>query len=89
MKTIATHKLTEQVHTPDYDRGRLKTKMVHLGFGAFHRGHQALYTDELASKAGSVCTSRRAADREQPAQRQLELRSSLSRELRCAAGSPL
>ncbi|WP_394145373.1 mannitol dehydrogenase family protein [Vibrio atypicus] len=53
MKTIATHKLTEQVHTPDYDRGRFKTKMVHLGFGAFHRGHQALYTDELASKAGS------------------------------------
>jgi fructuronate reductase len=29
-----------------YDRGRLETGIVHLGVGAFHRAHQAAYTDE-------------------------------------------
>jgi len=28
-----------------YDRSEMKTKIVHLGFGAFHRGHQAVYND--------------------------------------------
>lgn len=36
-----------------YPRQRLKPKMVHIGFGAFHRAHQALYTDELASQTDS------------------------------------
>ncbi|WP_034915932.1 fructuronate reductase [Erwinia sp. 9145] len=34
---------------PDYDRSKLRTRMVHIGFGAFHRAHQALCTDKLAS----------------------------------------
>ena len=29
----------------DYSRANLETKIVHLGFGAFHRAHQAVYTD--------------------------------------------
>ncbi|MEL0622471.1 mannitol dehydrogenase family protein [Marinomonas arenicola] len=29
----------------DYSRTKLETKIVHLGFGAFHRAHQAVYTD--------------------------------------------
>ncbi len=28
-----------------YDRNLLKNNIVHLGFGAFHRGHQAVYND--------------------------------------------
>jgi len=32
-----------------YSRTQLKPKIVHIGFGAFHRAHQALFADELAS----------------------------------------
>lgn len=53
MKTIATQQMPTGVHTPSYDRDKLKSKIVHLGFGAFHRAHQALYTDELASTTES------------------------------------
>lgn len=28
-----------------YERNELEDKIVHIGFGAFHRGHQAVYTD--------------------------------------------
>lgn len=28
-----------------YDKNKMKTRIVHIGFGAFHRGHQALYND--------------------------------------------
>src|SRR5690242_8126306 len=36
---------------PAYDRARLGRGIVHLGLGAFHRAHQALYT-EAAIAAG-------------------------------------
>ncbi|RLM20823.1 D-mannonate oxidoreductase [Brenneria alni] len=38
---------------PAYDRSLLKTRIVHLGFGAFHRAHQAVYADQLATEHGS------------------------------------
>ncbi len=31
----------------------VKPRMVHIGFGAFHRAHQAMYADRLASEHGS------------------------------------
>ena len=31
---------------PAYDRSALKPGIVHIGLGAFHRAHQAVYTDE-------------------------------------------
>jgi mannitol 2-dehydrogenase len=37
------------VPVPDYDRGKLKARIVHVGVGGFHRAHFALYTHELAS----------------------------------------
>ena len=33
------------VATPAYERSGLRRGIVHLGLGAFHRAHQALYTD--------------------------------------------
>lgn len=36
---------------PDYDRTSLRAGIVHLGLGAFHRAHQAVYTDTIL-KAG-------------------------------------
>ncbi|MFN5412595.1 mannitol dehydrogenase family protein, partial [Bradyrhizobium sp.] len=41
------HRLPSGVLKPDYDRAAVATGIVHLGLGAFHRGHQAVYTDAL------------------------------------------
>ncbi len=38
---------------PKYDRNRLQTRIVHLGFGAFHRAHQAVFADILAAEHNS------------------------------------
>ncbi|WP_312979378.1 fructuronate reductase [Atlantibacter sp.] len=35
--------------SPQYDRSALVTRCLHLGFGAFHRAHQAVYADILAT----------------------------------------
>ena len=35
------------LNTFDYDRSKVQVGIVHLGPGAFHRAHQAYYTDEL------------------------------------------
>src|SRR2546423_1073618 len=40
----------EAVRRPAYDRSAVTLGIVHLGIGAFHRAHQAVYTDDrLAS----------------------------------------
>lgn len=52
MDTIATASLPDTVQRPNYDRGALKTRIVHFGFGAFHRAHQALLTDRVLNKLG-------------------------------------
>lgn len=53
MKTVANSTLPTTVLRPDYDRSALKSRIVHLGFGAFHRAHQALYTNEMLSKTNT------------------------------------
>jgi mannitol 2-dehydrogenase len=40
------------VPVPEYDRGRLAPRIVHVGVGGFHRAHLALYAHELASGGG-------------------------------------
>lgn len=40
------------VAKPDYDVRALRCGIVHLGLGAFHRAHQAPYTDRALAKAG-------------------------------------
>jgi mannitol 2-dehydrogenase len=42
--------IDESVPTPDYDRTALTTGIVHLGVGAFHRAHQAMYLDQLMAQ---------------------------------------
>lgn len=37
---------------PRYDVASLKTGMVHLGVGAFHRAHQAVFTDDAIAASG-------------------------------------
>ncbi|WP_435930187.1 mannitol dehydrogenase family protein [Dryocola sp. BD613] len=45
--------LSAKAIVPTYDRSKLVPRIVHLGFGAFHRAHQAVYTDILAQQHGS------------------------------------
>ncbi|RMN19485.1 hypothetical protein ALQ63_01586 [Serratia plymuthica] len=52
MKTIANSPLPDAVQQPRYDRSALQSRMVHIGFGAFHRAHQALLTDRVLNRQG-------------------------------------
>ena len=52
MTTIATATLPEGVQLPQYDRNQLRSRIVHFGFGAFHRAHQALLTDRVLNASG-------------------------------------
>ena len=38
--------LPVDVRRPAYDRSAQRTGIVHFGIGAFHRAHQAVYTDD-------------------------------------------
>ena len=52
MNTIASATLPHHVHAPRYDRQQLQSRIVHFGFGAFHRAHQALLTDRVLIAQG-------------------------------------
>lgn len=50
---------------PRYDRSGITTGIVHLGVGAFHRAHQAVYTDDVLAhdpQWGIVAASLRSPD---------------------------
>jgi mannitol 2-dehydrogenase len=42
--------IANRITCPTYDRNNIKSGMVHIGVGGFHRSHQALYTHELLEK---------------------------------------
>lgn len=52
MKTIASTSLPARVQQPCYDRQQLRSRIVHFGFGAFHRAHQALLTNRVLNEKG-------------------------------------
>ncbi|HAZ55531.1 MAG TPA: fructuronate reductase, partial [Franconibacter helveticus] len=52
MNTIASATLPDSVKRPRYDRSHLQSRIVHFGFGAFHRAHQALLTDRVLNEQG-------------------------------------
>lgn len=43
-------RLPSEVSKPAYDRSALRPGIAHIGVGAFHRCHQAEYTDDLLAK---------------------------------------
>ena len=51
MRLSAQTPLPASVQTPGYDRAAQAGGIVHIGIGAFHRAHQAVYTDD-AMRAG-------------------------------------
>src|SRR5258708_27165249 len=50
LKTLAG--LPSAVRRPDYDFRNLGIGVVHLGLGAFHRAHQAVYTEDAVRSQG-------------------------------------
>lgn len=50
---LSVEKLPEGTLLPRYDRSALRTRIVHIGFGAFHRSHQAVCADILAADHNS------------------------------------
>ncbi|MFN0193979.1 MAG: mannitol dehydrogenase family protein [Aestuariivirga sp.] len=58
--------LPAHVRKPTADLSQLDTGIVHLGVGAFHRAHQAVYTEDVIedgdTRWGTVGASLRAAD---------------------------
>jgi len=40
--------------TPTYDRTQVRTGIVHIGVGGFHRAHQAAYLDQLMNKGKAL-----------------------------------
>jgi fructuronate reductase len=58
--------LPEAVARPAYEPASVGIGIVHLGIGAFHRAHQAIYTDDALAQAGGdwgICgVSLRSAD---------------------------
>ncbi len=58
--------LSLDVARPGYDRAAVQTGIVHLGIGAFHRAHQAVYTDAVLTSGdlrwGIAAASLRSPD---------------------------
>jgi mannitol 2-dehydrogenase len=42
--------LPPAVSRPSYDRSQVRTGIVHIGVGGFHRSHQAMYVDRLLER---------------------------------------
>lgn len=53
MHNVSNVKLNENVIMPSYDRNALTTRIIHIGCGAFHRAHQAVFTDETLGRTQS------------------------------------
>ncbi|WP_315708391.1 mannitol dehydrogenase family protein [Brenneria uluponensis] len=51
-QNLSTVSLPATVQQPHYDRNALKPRIVHIGFGAFHRAHQALLTNRVLNQQG-------------------------------------
>jgi len=50
LNTAALASLATVIPTPTYDRTKVRTGIVHIGVGGFHRAHQAAYVDRLMSE---------------------------------------
>ena len=47
LSTATLTSLAGSLPVPTYDRSQVRAGIVHLGVGAFHRSHQAMYVDRL------------------------------------------
>lgn len=50
--------ISQTTHIPSYDRSEIKSGIVHMSVGGFHRSHQAVYFDDIlssGSKEWGIC----------------------------------
>ena len=52
LNAAALARLPPAIARPAFDSARLKSGIVHLGIGAFHRAHQAVFTEDAIAAAG-------------------------------------
>lgn len=57
LKTLG--ELPADVARPGYDVGAAEVGVVHLGVGAFHRAHQAVYLDDVMARGAKGLGDRR------------------------------
>ena len=50
LSNATVSQLDTRIRRPAYDREKLRARTVHMGVGAFHRAHQAVYLDELLER---------------------------------------
>lgn len=50
LSTSTLAQLAPGIAVPRYDRAKVRPGIVHLGIGAFHRAHMAVYVDDLLEK---------------------------------------
>lgn len=49
-----TNLQASEIAASNYDRSTCQVGVVHLGFGAFHRSHQAVYLDDYMASSGDL-----------------------------------
>jgi mannitol 2-dehydrogenase len=54
LNAAALGSISAVVAVPTYDRSQVSVGIVHLGVGAFHRAHQAMYLDRLMNDATAL-----------------------------------
>ncbi len=47
-------RIDDSIHRPTFDRSKLKSGIVHIGVGCFHRSHEAFYINELLENFNST-----------------------------------
>ncbi len=59
LNSAGLNRLPAELNVPAYDRSRIKTGIIHIGPGAFHRSHQAYFTHQVLqqnrSKDWGIC----------------------------------
>jgi D-arabinitol 4-dehydrogenase len=46
--------IRQVMYKTTYDKSKCQTGIVHIGYGAFHRAHQAVYLDDYMEKTGDL-----------------------------------
>ena len=69
--------LPDEIGRPNYTRTECKIGIVHIGVGAFHRGHQAWYTDTVLNANGGDWSILGVSLRSDRAQQQLRPQAGL------------
>lgn len=52
LSNASLDRLPAKIGRPSYDRSKVAGAIVHLGIGAFHRAHQAMFTDAVLEAGG-------------------------------------